>query len=59
MVLLGLFTFCEGYIVSFIASATGYQHGNRLVMIAAFLTMGNFRMIFRCGHCLYSLCMLH
>jgi len=25
MVLLGLFTICEGYIVSFIASATGQQ----------------------------------
>lgn len=42
MILLGTFTFCEGYIVSFISSATGYQQGNGIVMIAALMTLGNF-----------------
>lgn len=45
MILLGIFTFCEGYIVSFIASATGYQQGNSVVLLAAFLTMGKFTLI--------------
>jgi hypothetical protein len=42
MVLLGIFTFCEGYIVSFISSATGYKEGNSVVMLAAFLTLGTY-----------------
>lgn len=42
MILLGVFTFCEGYIVSFISSATGSKSGNGTVLLAAGLTMGNF-----------------
>lgn len=45
MVLLGIFTLCEGYIVSFISSATGYQQGNGVVMLAAFLTLGSLTLI--------------
>ena len=45
MILLGIFTLCEGYIVSFISSATGYQQGNGVVMLAAFLTMGKFYLL--------------
>ncbi len=60
MVLLGIFTFCEGYIVSFISSVTGYQQGNSLVLLAAFLTMGNFSSLLHSRrYCLYRLCLLH
>jgi len=59
MVLLGIFTFCEGYIVSFISSATGHQSGNGTVLLAAGLTMGNFKNNFSCCNCMYSLCLLH
>jgi hypothetical protein len=45
MIVLGIFTLCEGYIVSFIASATGYKQGNGIVLLAAFLTLGKFYII--------------
>jgi len=59
MILLGVFTFCEGYIVSFISSATGYQSGNGTVLLAAGLTMSNFiSNLSRC-HRVYTLCVLY
>lgn len=59
MVLLGIFTFCEGYIVSFISSATGYQSGNGTVLLAAGLTMGKFISYFSCCNRMHSLCLLY
>lgn len=34
-----VFTLCEGYVVSFIASLTGVTSGNHIVFLAAFLTL--------------------
>lgn len=60
MILLALFTFCEGYIVSFIASATGYQSGNGTVLLAAGLTMGTFWSYHLSrSYCMHSLRLLH
>ena len=39
MVLTFLFTLCEGYIVSFVASITGKTSGNGVVFMAAFMTL--------------------
>lgn len=59
MILLAVFTFCEGYIVSFISSATGYQEGNSVVLLAAFMTMGNCVLYVSCCYRLYAVCVLH
>lgn len=59
MIFLGVFTFCEGYIVSFIASATGQQEGNSVVLLAAFMTMGTYFVYVSCCDCLHSVCLLH
>lgn len=40
IIMIGLFTLCQGYIVSFISAVTGAQSGNGIVLMAAIYTFG-------------------